>query len=528
MPTQMNYFFDNTRKFDKKLNLYIGLFLTSAILLSSCSSASERQSTQGEPGIAGLIGETGAVGATGSQGEQGLIGPCGLDGAIGLTGETGSQGFTGSTGSTGSTGLAGINGTDGSPGATGSTGATGLTGSTGLVGSTGADGAIGTQGEQGIQGETGLTGPIGPSLQTNTFYVNKGINDIQTVIDTIGTGQVIMISAGAFGGSDVLIEDKRFLTIIGPPKGQQTSTELSNGRGLTIGATSTGSISIANIKIDGLLTLSGSGNYYFTNMDVMGGISVSPGSTGRYFFESSSILGLVSVPNTFAGVIAFSQSNFAGATFNLQNYSPLQVQFALSLNLPVSRPSNATYGTSNADINLDITTDTTYINTTVDGVKDVGAAGEVLTSGGANEPIHWTTPTPGLCAYGIYKNNYPGYFDLAGVGSGTELSWINDLVSNQLYKSITLNYTYQEEFVADFSNEPTSFNIFKGQTTSQNPLDALFNNLTQEAGNTSRTISDYTLEYFTNSDRTSGQIDETNYVYGLHNTIYVKATRIVS
>ena len=132
----------------------------------------------------------------------------------------------------------------------------------------------------------------------------------------------------------------------------------------------------------------------------------------------------------------------------------------------------------------------------------------------------------GLSAYEIYINNYPGYEDFGGVGTGDEERWINDLASNTLSKSITLDYTSQTNFIGDFSNEPTSFVVFKGQTTTQRPLSSLFNSLTQESGNTTRTISNYELEYFTNTDRASGNaLVVGDYTFDLPSTIYVKATK---
>jgi hypothetical protein len=93
------------------------------------------------------------------------------------------------------------------------------------------------------------------------------------------------------------------------------------------------------------------------------------------------------VSSTFAGVITFSKCNMAGATYTLSNPSPLQVQFALCLNLPTTRPTNATYGTANADTTLAITTDTTFIRVN----NSVGTAGQVLTSDGPSSPAYWST-----------------------------------------------------------------------------------------------------------------------------------------
>jgi hypothetical protein len=227
----------------------------------------------------------------------------------------------------------------------------------------------------------------GSGLQSNTIYVNDGVNDIQEGIDSATAGTAVYVSAGSFGGSTVTINGKTNIAIIAPPRGQGTVCELAGGRGLTIGSTSTGSITIANLQIEGLLTLSGSGNYYFTNVQCLGGITVSAANAGNYFFSNCELAGLITVPNTFGGVVVFTQSNMSGATYSLSNASPLQVQFALCTNLPTSRPANATYGSANSDTSLQITTDTKYIR--VNG--GVGTAGQVLTSGGSGATAFWGT-----------------------------------------------------------------------------------------------------------------------------------------
>jgi len=228
------------------------------------------------------------------------------------------------------------------------------------------------------------------SVYVNTRYVNDGIIDIQTAIDSSSQGTQIIMSSGSFGGADVTISGKSNIAIIAPARGQGTICELSGGRGLTLGPTSTGSISIANLQIEGLLTLSGSGNNYFTSLDLISGITITAGATGNYFFKDCSVTGLITVPNTFAGVIFFNQCNMSGATYSLSNISPLQVQFALCLNLPVSRPTNATYGFGNSDTNLKVTLNTNFLR---DTNNSVGTNGYTLYSGATG--VYWDVATLG-------------------------------------------------------------------------------------------------------------------------------------
>jgi hypothetical protein len=232
-----------------------------------------------------------------------------------------------------------------------------------------------------------------------SVYVNAGVNDIQSGIDSAAAGQVVHVSSGSFGGSTVEIAGKQNIAIIAPPRGQGAICELSNGRALTLASTSTGSISIANLQIEGLTTLAGSGNNYFTNLQCQGGITISAGATGNYFFDACEIAGAVTVPATFAGVLVFGRCNMAGATFALSNSSPLQVQFALCTNLPATRPTNATFGTANSDTTLQVTTNTKFLR---GPANSTGTAGQMLYSGGA-EGIYWgPSPIPAAPTTGTH------------------------------------------------------------------------------------------------------------------------------
>jgi hypothetical protein len=251
------------------------------------------------------------------------------------------------------------NPSSGVTGATGATGATGLTGSTGSTGSTGEAGAAGSTGATGVAGVDGATGP---GLQSNVIYVNARVTDIQDAVNSATVGKVVSVSSGSFGGSTLSIANKRNIAIICPPRGQGSICELSAGRGLTLESTSTGSISINALQVEGLTTLAGSGNNYFTDVQCRGGITIPAGATGNYLFYRSDVNGPVNVSNTFAGGLVFIECNMSGASFTLNNVSPLQVQFALCNNLPNTRPTNATYGIGNQSANGTIILDGTNLN----------------------------------------------------------------------------------------------------------------------------------------------------------------------
>jgi hypothetical protein len=103
---------------------------------------------------------------------------------------------------------------------------------------------------------TTLSPPI-ERIFVNTLYVNDGVTDIQAAIDAATPATQILMSPGSYGGSTVTIDGKSNIAIIGPTRGQQTICELAAGRGLSLEATSTGAITIANLQIEGLMTLAG-------------------------------------------------------------------------------------------------------------------------------------------------------------------------------------------------------------------------------------------------------------------------------
>jgi hypothetical protein len=172
-------------------------------------------------------------------------------------------------------------------------------------------------------------------------------------------------------------------------------------------------MSISNLQIEGLLTLAGNYNNYFTSLQCQGGITILENAAGNYFFSDCDISGNVTVP-IFGGLITFSRCNMSGAIFSLSNQSPLQVQFALCINLPVSRPTNATYGSSNSDASLKITTDTTNIRIN----NSLGTSGQVLTSGGTG-PAYWSSVV-GVTgnAEQVVDNQVPSYTHTAIIKIG--------------------------------------------------------------------------------------------------------------
>jgi hypothetical protein len=112
-------------------------------------------------------------------------------------------------------------------------------------------------------------------LHSNSYYVNDGINDFQTILTEIGAdqGNVIYASAGSFGGATLEITDKGNLGIICPNAGN-TICELAGGRGLSIGGTSE-RIRITNLQIEGATSITGTkGRHIFQSVQFLGGLTI--------------------------------------------------------------------------------------------------------------------------------------------------------------------------------------------------------------------------------------------------------------
>lgn len=187
-------------------------------------------------------GPTGPTGATGPQGEMGPTGPQGVQGLQGVQGIPGPQGEVGETGPEGPTGPSGTSVTimgsydslddllnehprgnlgdsylvgenlyvwsnngggwvnvgniRGPQGEIGPTGPQGEIGPQGEMGEQGVQGLQGIPGERGEQGVPGPMGPQGPSGYALLSAYGGKYNNMQTVINTMGTGTWVQVPLG--------------------------------------------------------------------------------------------------------------------------------------------------------------------------------------------------------------------------------------------------------------------------------------------------------------------------------------------
>lgn len=170
------------------------------------------------------------------------------------------------------------------------------------------------------------------AITSNALYVNDNIQSIQSAINSATPADVINISSGSFGESQIQITDK-FNIALTAPAVASTICEILNGA--IIDGTSE-LIRLSNLQIKGANTqIKGVGRHKLNNMIFSGNISqtnlIEIGKNCTKFITVSNCefdnYCTISVPSSFASTLYFINCNFGGATIILSNSSPLQVIF---------------------------------------------------------------------------------------------------------------------------------------------------------------------------------------------------------
>jgi hypothetical protein len=206
------------------------------------------------------------------------------------------------------------------------------------------------------------------AITSNALYVNDNINTIQSAINQVSQADVINISSGSFGESQILITDKLNIALTGPNTAS-TICEILNG--FVIDGTSE-LIRLSNLQIKGATTqIKGVGRHRLNNMLFTGDISqtntVEIGKNCTNFITINNTefnnYCTISVPSSFASVLYFINCNFGGATIILSNSSPSQVVFSNCIGFQsFPLPTKATFVGLNVLTTGVSRTDTTNVN----------------------------------------------------------------------------------------------------------------------------------------------------------------------
>jgi hypothetical protein len=231
-----------------------------------------------------------------------------------------------------------------------------------------------------IVGGIGLKTIGNPAIQltSNSIFVNKGVNTIQSAVDAAGTGDTIYVSSGSFSEGGVVINDKNNISLISPATSSSTLCEILNG--LSIGGTSQ-TIRVSNVQVQGeTCNLAGTGRHVFSNVVFQGevgnvlDIDIGENTTNFMTFVNCEFDAncLITVNAAFANVVYFINCNFNGAALSLLQTAAVQVILNNCAGL-LSFTAKATY------VGVNVLADGTTIQ--MNANRYVGVKSFVLSSG---------------------------------------------------------------------------------------------------------------------------------------------------
>ncbi|HSG62826.1 MAG TPA: hypothetical protein VLA24_15485, partial [Pseudomonadales bacterium] len=152
----------------------------------------------------------------------------------------------------------------------------------------------------------------GKTLYSNSYYVNEGVNDIQTVVNAIAGGSgayAIYMSAGSYSGSTLTISDAPSgMDIIAPY--HPTSGHICElvSRGLTISGATTTRVRISDLNVEGALLIDGTlGRHYFKNCIFGSTVTITNATANFVTFEQCSFAGGISIASTVTATVYFDR-----------------------------------------------------------------------------------------------------------------------------------------------------------------------------------------------------------------------------
>lgn len=163
-------------------------------------------------------------------------------------------------------------------------------------------------------------------LYSNSYYVNDGITDIQTVHDDVsfGQGDVIFVSSGSYGGSTLSLTKSNFF-IHPPAAGVGDICELAGGRGLTISGNDCTRIRIRSLQIEGNALIDGTqGRHLFKDVSFLGTTTITNGTANYLTFQDCEFAGAVTIASTVTATIYFNRCSFGGVAISSSLANPLQ------------------------------------------------------------------------------------------------------------------------------------------------------------------------------------------------------------
>ncbi len=163
-------------------------------------------------------------------------------------------------------------------------------------------------------------------LYSNSYYVNDGVNDIQTVHDdaAFGEGDVIFVSSGSYGGSTLSLTKSNF-SILPPPTGINNICELTGGRGLTISGASCTRVRVRSLQIEGNVLIDGTqGRHLFKSVTFLGTTTITNSTSNFITFEDCEFAGAITIASSVTATIYFVRCSFGGVAISSSLATPTQ------------------------------------------------------------------------------------------------------------------------------------------------------------------------------------------------------------
>jgi hypothetical protein len=163
-------------------------------------------------------------------------------------------------------------------------------------------------------------------LYSNSYYVNDGVTDIQSIHDdaAFGEGDVIFVSSGSYGGSTLSLTKSNF-SILPPPTGINNICELSGGRGLTISGASCTRVRVRSLQIEGNTLINGTqGRHLFKSVTFLGTTTITNGTSNFITFEDCEFAGAITIASSVTATIYFVRCSFGGVAISSSLATPTQ------------------------------------------------------------------------------------------------------------------------------------------------------------------------------------------------------------
>jgi len=163
-------------------------------------------------------------------------------------------------------------------------------------------------------------------LISNSYYVNDGINDLQTVVDSlagIGGAHAIYVGAGSYGGATLTISNAPSgMHIIAPFTATGAHKCELISRGMTISGASTTRVVISNMNIEGALTINGTqGRHYFKNVIFDSTVTINNSCANFVTFEDCNFAGGITITSNVTATVYFNRCGFANNLVTSQRSS---------------------------------------------------------------------------------------------------------------------------------------------------------------------------------------------------------------